>query len=63
MTAPEIHANKKYSEKSDVFSAGALLYYLVAGRVPFDGNSDEEIKSNVLEQEADLQYSPWGVIS
>ena len=43
----KIHANKKYSEKSDVFSAGALLYYLVAGRVPFDGNSDEEIKTNV----------------
>jgi hypothetical protein len=40
-----------------------LIYTLISGRCPFDGNSNEEIKSNVISSDLDLYYSPWGVIS
>lgn len=33
--APEIIANKKYTEKADIFSAGVILFIMLAGFPPF----------------------------
>jgi serine/threonine protein kinase len=38
---------KVYSEKSDVWSAGVLLYYLLYGFFPFEGDSIDEIYSKI----------------
>ncbi|XP_020216599.1 serine/threonine-protein kinase ATG1a [Cajanus cajan] len=46
--APEIIENQKYDAKADLWSVGAILYQLVIGRPPFDGNSQLQLFQNIL---------------
>ena len=36
---PEVLRNKGFSDKSDIFSLGSLLYNLVTGRLLFEGTT------------------------
>mmetsp|Transcript_14267 Transcript_14267/g.25501 ORF Transcript_14267/g.25501 Transcript_14267/m.25501 type:complete len:363 (+) Transcript_14267:51-1139(+) len=60
--APELLA-KKYSKEIDLWSLGVVLYILLTGRAPFDGNSEEEILSNIRKSELDLQDKRWMALS
>ncbi|KAK4268958.1 hypothetical protein QN277_022179 [Acacia crassicarpa] len=46
--APEIIQNQKYDAKADLWSVGAILFQLVTGRPPFDGNSQLQLFQNIL---------------
>lgn len=46
--APEIMQNQKYDAKADLWSVGAILYQLVTGRPPFDGNNHLQLFHNIL---------------
>ena len=45
--APEM-IKGSYTESSDVWSCGVMLYTMLMGKIPFDGFSEKEIFKNVL---------------
>ena len=47
--APEM-VKGQYTESSDVWSCGIILYTMIMGKVPFDGFSEKEIFKNILNQ-------------
>jgi len=48
--APESFAKKKYSQRSDVFSFGVVLYEMFVRRSPWFGYANEEVQVMVLER-------------
>ncbi|XP_068649810.1 serine/threonine-protein kinase ATG1a-like [Aristolochia californica] len=46
--APEIIQNQKYDAKADLWSVGAILFELVMGKPPFDGNNQFQLFQNIL---------------
>ncbi|XP_021822669.1 serine/threonine-protein kinase ATG1a isoform X2 [Prunus avium] len=46
--APEIIQNQKYDAKADLWSVGAILFQLVTGKPPFDGNCQLQLFQNIL---------------
>jgi serine/threonine protein kinase len=53
--APEIIANKDYSEKVDVWSIGVLTYYILCGIEPFFASHTNELYQKI--KVADYKYN------
>ena len=60
--APEI-LQGEYTEKCDVWSCGVVLYILLCGRPPFDGENDDEILENVAKGLYKISGPIWARIS
>ena len=47
--SPELCKNKPYNNKSDVWAMGVLLFEMITGRHPFDGNSMNQLMQNIVK--------------
>ncbi len=47
--APEMIEGEKVDERADIFALGTVLYWLVTGKLPFEGKNAPQILKRVLE--------------
>lgn len=52
--APEV-LTQKYTSKCDIWSIGVILYFMITGKLPYDGDSEEEIMDSLMQDQYDLK--------
>lgn len=60
--APEV-LESNYSNACDMWSCGVILYVMLCGYPPFDGDTEEEILLNVQRGEYDFDDEVWDKVS
>jgi len=56
--APEVITRKQPGVKVDIFSAGATLYFILCGRLPFRGSSVNSVLHRTLKKEVSFDVHP-----
>ena len=46
--APEVYKKEKINEKSDIFSIGTIIYFMLSGELPFNSENLEFLVERTL---------------
>ena len=60
--SPEVMAGN-YNKTCDIWSCGVIMYYLLSGHLPFDGETEEEITNKILEAKFEFDVEHFKNIS
>ena len=60
--SPEV-AQNKYNEKCDLWSCGVIMFVLFTGKLPFIGETDEEVTNSILRYEYSLDLPEFENVS
>lgn len=52
-----------YDTKTDIWSCGVMLYFLLSGNMPFTGKSEKRISQNILRGAVSFSENIWREIS
>ncbi|EAR85533.1 kinase domain protein (macronuclear) [Tetrahymena thermophila SB210] len=61
--APEVINEQPYDQKSDSWSMGVLMYYLISGSHPFEASNIKELFKNICSANFNFRSSAWSGIS
>lgn len=61
--APEVISSHSYTSAADVFSAGVILFILLVGYPPFQGDSEVEILLKIARGDFQFNRADWAHIS
>jgi len=61
--APEVLTMQGYGQEADIWSVGVIMFLIICGKLPFDGQTHDDIIRNTIQ--ADLKINPnvWGRLS
>jgi len=57
--AGQVDSNHDIAKKADMWSAGVFFYFLICGKVPFEGKNNEDLLSKISNSEFLFTGREW----
>ncbi len=61
--APEVLTLQGYGKEADLWSVGVIMFLLLCGKLPFDGDDQSEIIKQTVQAELKVNPSVWSKLS